>query len=124
MRFFFFFLLCCHNAFAQQPNIIYIMSDDHDNDAISAYNKQFIKSSTLILGESKALNSARYIHGEMGKGTWTFYGGHDPEDYQHAIGDPPTDLSLHPMDDHEHSRQLRFSARTAVGQQLLETLRS
>lgn len=62
----------------------------------TAYNKQFIKSSTLILGESKALNSARYIHGEMGKGTWTFYGGHDPEDYRHMVGDPATDLNLHP----------------------------
>ncbi len=62
----------------------------------TAYNKQFIKSNVLIMGENKSLNSARYIHGEMGKGTWTFYGGHDPEDYQHLVGDPPTDLNLHP----------------------------
>ena len=45
---------------------------------------------------SKAFNEARYIHGEHGKGTWTFYGGHDPEDYLHRVEDPPTDLSLHP----------------------------
>ena len=62
----------------------------------TAFRKEVIKSSVLILGESKALNEARYIHGEYGKGTWTFYGGHDPEDYQHQIGDPPTDLALHP----------------------------
>lgn len=62
----------------------------------TAFNKQFIKPEILILGENKALNSARYIHGTFGKGTWTFYGGHDPEDYQHFVGDPPTDLNLHP----------------------------
>ncbi|MDB3906612.1 asparagine synthetase B [Crocinitomicaceae bacterium] len=60
------------------------------------FKKDFIKSNVLIMGESKAYNTARYIHGEMGQGTWTFYGGHDPEDYQHRVGDPPTDLNLHP----------------------------
>lgn len=58
--------------------------------------KKHIKSNVLILGENKALETARYIHGKMGMGTWTFYGGHDPEDYQHKVGDPPTDLNLHP----------------------------
>ncbi len=62
----------------------------------TAFRKQFIKPGVLIMGETKAENEARYIHGEYGKGTWTFYGGHDPEDYQHQVGDPPTDLSLHP----------------------------
>lgn len=62
----------------------------------TAFNKQFLKPDVLIMGENKALNSARYIHGDYGKGTWTFYGGHDPEDYQHLVGDPPTDLNLHP----------------------------
>lgn len=62
----------------------------------TAYDKRFIKPDVLILGENKSLNSARYIHGTFGKGTWTFYGGHDPEDYQHYVGDPPTDLNLHP----------------------------
>ncbi|MES2592811.1 MAG: asparagine synthetase B [Bacteroidota bacterium] len=60
------------------------------------FEKSFIKPNVLILGENKAANEARYIHGEFGKGTYTFYGGHDPEDYQHRVEDPPTDLSLHP----------------------------
>jgi hypothetical protein len=62
----------------------------------TAYDKRFIKSDVLVMGENKSLNTARYIHGQFGKGTWTFYGGHDPEDYQHYVGDPPTDLNLHP----------------------------
>lgn len=62
----------------------------------TAYDKRYLKKDVLIMGENKSLNSARYIHGEFGKGTWTFYGGHDPEDYQHYVGDPPTDLNLHP----------------------------
>ncbi|NBR13243.1 MAG: asparagine synthetase B [Flavobacteriales bacterium] len=60
------------------------------------FRKEFIKSNVLILGENKSAGTARYIHGEMGQGTWTFYGGHDPEDYQHFVGDPVTNLSLHP----------------------------
>ena len=60
------------------------------------FKKDLIKSDVLILGETKAAGTARYIHGEYGQGTWTFYGGHDPEDYQHFVGDPPTDLNLHP----------------------------
>ena len=62
----------------------------------TAFRKEFIKSDVLIMGETTSVNEARYIHGEYGKGTWTFYGGHDPEDYQHKVGDPPTDLNLHP----------------------------
>ncbi len=62
----------------------------------TAFRKQFIKPSVLILGENKPANEARYIHGKFGEGTWTFYGGHDPEDYRHFVNDPPTDLSLHP----------------------------
>ncbi|MBK8144832.1 MAG: asparagine synthetase B [Bacteroidetes bacterium] len=62
----------------------------------TAFKSRVIKSSTLVMGENKAAGEARYIHGELGKGTWTFYGGHDPEDYQHQVDDPPTDLSLHP----------------------------
>ncbi len=61
----------------------------------TAFNKSLVKSNVLIMGENKAANEARYIHGEHGKGTWTFYGGHDPEDYQHFVGDPKTDLDLH-----------------------------
>ena len=62
----------------------------------TAFKNEYIKSNVLIMGETKATNEARYIHGELGNGTWTFYGGHDPEDYQHKVGDPKTDLSLHP----------------------------
>ena len=62
----------------------------------TAFVKPLIKSNVLIMGENKSVNEARYIHGEFGKGTWTFYGGHDPEDYEHRVEDPPTDLSLHP----------------------------
>ncbi|MCX6283885.1 MAG: asparagine synthetase B, partial [Bacteroidetes bacterium] len=62
----------------------------------TAFNEKYVKSSVLILGENKSLGEARYIHGDFGKGTWTFLGGHDPEDYQHLVGDPPTDLNLHP----------------------------
>lgn len=60
------------------------------------FRTQFIKPNVLILGENKSLGTARYIHGTMGNGTWTFYGGHDPEDYRHLVGDPPTDLNLFP----------------------------
>ncbi len=62
----------------------------------TAFKKEHIKSNVLIMGETSSANEARYIHGEFGKGTWTFYGGHDPEDYQHRVGDPKTELELHP----------------------------
>lgn len=60
----------------------------------TAFNEKLIKPGVLIMGENKSAGEARYIHGKYGKGTWTFYGGHDPEDYQHLVGDPPTDLDL------------------------------
>ncbi|MDB4089182.1 asparagine synthetase B [Flavobacteriales bacterium] len=60
------------------------------------FHKQYVKSHVTIMGESRALGTVRYISGELGLGRWTFYGGHDPEDYQHRVGDPPTDLNLHP----------------------------
>lgn len=62
----------------------------------TAFRKQYIKPNVLILGETRPLDEARYIHGELGQGFWTFYGGHDPEDYRHYVNDPETDLSLHP----------------------------
>jgi hypothetical protein len=62
----------------------------------TAFNENTIKSSVTIMGENKGIGEARYIHADFGKGTFTFLGGHDPEDYQHLVGDPPTDLSLHP----------------------------
>jgi hypothetical protein len=62
----------------------------------TAFNKNQVKSTVIIMGENKSLNEARYIHGTFGKGQFTFYGGHDPEDYKHMVGEPPTDLALHP----------------------------
>ena len=62
----------------------------------TAFRKQYIKPNILIMGENKPANEARYIHGNFGEGTWTFYSGHDPEDYRHLLNDPPTDLNLHP----------------------------
>jgi hypothetical protein len=62
----------------------------------TAFKKKLIKSEVIILGETKQADEARYIHSTFGKGTWTFYGGHDPEDYQHHVGEEPTDLNLHP----------------------------
>lgn len=62
----------------------------------TAFKKKLLKTDVLVLGETKSINEARYIHGSYGKGTWTFYGGHDPEDYQHFVGEEPTDLNLHP----------------------------
>lgn len=62
----------------------------------TGFLKEYIKSSATILGDNKPLKEARYIHGNYGQGFWTFYGGHDPEDYRHYVHDPETDLSLHP----------------------------
>ncbi|GAB1403073.1 MAG: asparagine synthetase B [Lentimicrobiaceae bacterium] len=62
----------------------------------TAFNKNMVKPNVIVMGENKPAGEAKYIHGEFGKGTWTFYGGHDPEDYQHLVGDPPTDLNLFP----------------------------
>lgn len=62
----------------------------------TAYKKSLVKSEVVIMGETKSTGEVRYIHGVLGKGFWTFYGGHDPEDYQHFVGEDPTDLNLHP----------------------------
>ena len=62
----------------------------------TAYDPANIKPTVLILGESKINGEAKYIHGIKGNGFFTFYGGHDPEDYQHMVGDPKTELELHP----------------------------
>jgi len=59
------------------------------------FRKELIKKSVYILGERAETNQVKYIHGKFGRGTFTFYAGHDPEDYQHAVGDPPTELELH-----------------------------
>lgn len=59
------------------------------------FKKSTVKKTVTILAEKPGIDQVRYLHGNYGRGTFTFYGGHDPEDYQHAVGDPPTDLSLH-----------------------------
>lgn len=62
----------------------------------TSFSKNLIKATVLILGENQTNEEARYIHGQKGKGFFTFFGGHDPEDYQHKVGDEPTILDLHP----------------------------
>lgn len=62
----------------------------------TSFDSALIKSNVLIMGACELNGEARYIHGEKGKGMFTFFGGHDPEDYQHQVGDPPTVLDLHP----------------------------
>ncbi len=62
----------------------------------TAFHKEYIKRSVIVLAEREGTDQVRYIHGNVGRGTFTWYGGHDPEDYRHAVGDPPTDLALHP----------------------------
>lgn len=62
----------------------------------TSFRNRFIRSNVTIMGETKSLKCAKYIHGELGQGQWTYYGGHDPEDYRHLVGDPPTDLALFP----------------------------
>ncbi|MXN91906.1 asparagine synthetase B [Flavobacterium sp. Sd200] len=62
----------------------------------TAFAADKVKSNVLVMGEQKQTGEARYIHGTKGKGMFTFYGGHDPEDYQHRVGDAPTVLDLHP----------------------------
>jgi hypothetical protein len=62
----------------------------------TAFRSALVKPGVTVMGENKAQGTVKYIHGEFGLGQWTFYGGHDPEDYQHMVGDPPTDLALHP----------------------------
>jgi len=61
----------------------------------TGFRKDLVKRHVIILGETVGQNEVKYLHGNFGRGTFTFFGGHDPEDYQHRVGDPPTDLSLH-----------------------------
>lgn len=61
----------------------------------TAFRREYIKKSVTILGERAGTDQVKYIHGKFGRGTFTWYAGHDPEDYRHAVGDPPTDLTLH-----------------------------
>ena len=78
-----------------------MLTQDHVNvikgflGQTTSFKKSLIKKSVTILAEKEGVDQVKYLHGNYGRGTFTFYGGHDPEDYQHAVGDPPTDLSLH-----------------------------
>jgi hypothetical protein len=78
-----------------------MLTQDHANiikgfmGQTTNFKKNLIKKNVTVLAEKEGTEEVRYIHGNYGRGTFTFYGGHDPEDYQHAVGDPPTDLSLH-----------------------------
>ena len=62
----------------------------------TGFKKNLIKPDVLVMGENKEIKEAKYIHGVLGKGFYTYYGGHDPEDYQHQVGEEPTDLNQHP----------------------------
>lgn len=62
----------------------------------TGFKKRLVKPDVTIMGENGEIKEAKYLHGIFGKGFWTFYGGHDPEDYQHQVGEEPTDLNLHP----------------------------
>ena len=62
----------------------------------TSFDRKLVKTNVLVLGENQVNEEARYIHGQKGKGFFTFFGGHDPEDYQHKVGDEPTILDLHP----------------------------
>jgi hypothetical protein len=62
----------------------------------TGFKKNLLKPDVVVMGETRSINEVKYIHGTMGKGTWTFYGGHDPEDYQHLVNEEATDLTLHP----------------------------
>jgi hypothetical protein len=78
-----------------------MLTQDHANvirgfmGQTTMFRKELIMKSVVIMGEREGTDQVKYIHGNFGRGTFTFYGGHDPEDYQHAVGDPPTDLSLY-----------------------------
>ncbi len=86
---------------AKEDPIACMLNQSHKNvikgflGQTTAFYRNVIKDSITILGETPGTDRVKYIHGEFGKGTFTFLGGHDPEDYRHLVGDPPTDLSLH-----------------------------
>lgn len=62
----------------------------------TSFRKEYIRPDVTVMGDNRNLPTAKYIHGTLGLGQWTYYGGHDPEDYRHLVNDPPTDLNLHP----------------------------
>lgn len=78
-----------------------MLTQDHENvikgfmGQTTMFRKNLIKKSVIVMAERAGTNQVKYLHGNFGRGMFTFYGGHDPEDYQHLVGAPPTDLSLH-----------------------------
>ncbi len=62
----------------------------------TGFEPNLLKPNVVVMGEFREIQEARYIHGTLGRGFWTFYGGHDPEDYQHFVEEPPTDVSKYP----------------------------
>jgi hypothetical protein len=78
-----------------------MLTQDHVNvvrgfmGQTTMFRRSRIKKSVIVLAEREGTDHVKYVHGNFGRGTFTFYGGHDPEDYQHAVGDPPTDLALY-----------------------------
>jgi hypothetical protein len=86
---------------AKQDPVPTMLTQDHTNvvkgfmGQTTSFNRKLLKEGVLVLGEPEGAPDVRYIHGDLGKGTWTWLGGHDPEDWQHQVGDPPTDLALH-----------------------------
>lgn len=62
----------------------------------TAFDKKYVKPTVVVLGDNASFGEDRYIHGDFGNGFWTFLGGHDPEDYRHLVGDPPTELDMYP----------------------------
>ena len=79
-----------------------MLTQDHVNvingflGQTTGFHRKHLKRSVIVLGAVDGTDEVKYIHGRKGRGTWTFLGGHDPEDYQHRVGDPPTDLDLYP----------------------------
>ena len=78
-----------------------MLTQDHVNvingfmGQTTGFDRKYLKNHVLIMGEVPNNELVKYIHGNVGRGTFTFLGGHDPEDYRHFVGDPPTDLNLH-----------------------------
>jgi hypothetical protein len=86
---------------AKNDPVASMLTQDHTNAVpefmgqTTSFKKSLLKPGIMVLAETPDAGEVKYLHGDYGKGTFTFFGGHDPEDYQHAVGDPPTDLSLH-----------------------------
>ena len=81
---------------APRNNLYFPLIMKDYNGLTTSFTRSRLKPGVTVLAEEEGAPWVKYVHGDLGKGTWTFFGGHDPEDPQHQIGDPPTDLSLHP----------------------------